>query len=110
MAINAKGHETMRLIFHPVRSDAALDLRRRGDALEVNGTLFDFAALPEGAELPPEAMASPVFCGPVRRVDGGIEVNLLLPHGAGAGVVCRHPAPLDLTGDGPVNLPTGQEA
>lgn len=95
----------MKLIFHPVRSDAALVLERAGETLRVNGVDFDFAPLPDGAELPPEAIDSPAFCGPVRRLGGALEIPLTLPHGAGAGAALRHPLPLVVSRDGPIPLP-----
>lgn len=95
----------MRLTFSPARRDITLELVRSGDSLTINGELFDFSPLPEGATLPPEAIQSAWFSGPVERAGGVLHVALVLPHGANAPQATLFPAPLTLTGDGPVSLP-----
>lgn len=95
----------MKITFTPVRSDARLALSRAGDRLTLNGEVFDFAPLPDGAVLPPDAIDSDWFPGPVTRVDGHLHVTLILPHGPDAPDATRFPAPLILAEDGPVTLP-----
>lgn len=95
----------MQIILSPARRDTPLTLSRQGDALTINGEVFDFAPLPEGATLPREAIASDWFAGPVERVGGALRLSLVLPHGANAPQETLFPAPLTLTGDGPVTLP-----
>ncbi|MEC6486209.1 hypothetical protein VXS82_22890, partial [Pseudomonas aeruginosa] len=51
-------------------SDEHLMLSRTGDVLTVNGQSFDFTPLPEGGELPAEAIGSEWFAGPVVRREG----------------------------------------
>jgi hypothetical protein len=96
----------MQITLSPARRDARLDLSRNGDTLTINGEAFDFSPLPEGATLPAEAIASDWFAGPVERVDGELHLTLVLPHGADAPQETLFPAPLTLTGDGPVTLPS----
>jgi hypothetical protein len=95
----------MQITLSPTRRDTPLTLSRQGDALTINGEVFDFAPLPEGATLPREAIASDWFAGPVERVDGALRLSLVLPHGANAPQETLFPAPLILTGDGSVTLP-----
>lgn len=95
----------MNLTFSPVRFDATLELARRGDTITINGEAFDFSPLPDGATLPPEAITSDWFAGPVERVGGVLHITLRLPHGANAPQETLFPTPLTLTGNGPVSLP-----
>jgi hypothetical protein len=95
----------MQITFSPTRRDTPMALSRSGDTLTINGEVFDFSPLPEGATLPPEAIASDWFAGPVERVDGALRLTLVLPHGANAPEETRFPAPVAMTGDGPVPMP-----
>lgn len=95
----------MKLTFTPMRHAAYDSLEKDGDALVINGERFDFAALPEGAHLPQDAVSAPWFTGPVSRQDGALCLSLLLPHGPDAPQATLFPDPLMLTADGPVVLP-----
>jgi len=95
----------MQITFSPSRRDRPLHLTRSGDTLTINGETFDFSPLPEGATLPTNAIASDWFVGPVARTGGELHLTLVLPHGANAPQETLFPAPLTLTGDGPVPLP-----
>lgn len=95
----------MKLILSPVRRDTQLTLERAGDVLTINGEVFDFSDLPEGATLPETAIDSDWFAGPVERTDGALRIHLILPHGVHAPTETLFPRPLTLTGDGPVALP-----
>ncbi|HBO1688137.1 TPA: hypothetical protein L4F78_006352, partial [Pseudomonas aeruginosa] len=57
-------------------SDERLSLSRDGDVLIVNGQVFDFTPLPDGGELPAEAIGSEWFAGPALRRAGGLELIL----------------------------------
>jgi hypothetical protein len=95
----------MILNFKPKKRPAPLVLSRSGDTITVNGETFDFSPLPDGATLPREAIGSDWFVGPVERIDGVLHVTLMLPFAPGAPEETRFPAPITLTGDGPVSLP-----
>lgn len=97
----------MILTFSPIRMDAGLSLSRKGDCLTVNGEAFDFTALPEGATLPREAIASDWFADDVTRQDGELHLSILLPIRADAGPAARHPDPVTPDGDGRIRLPRG---
>ena len=95
----------MHLIFTPMRHDVRLTLSRQGDVLTINGEAFDFTALPEGASLPGDAIRSDWIAGEVSRKEGRLHIPLILPHGANAPGTTRHPEPITLNDDGPVDLP-----
>ena len=86
-------------------SDEHLMLSRDGDVLTVNGQSFDFTPLPEGSELPAEAIGSEWFAGPVVRREGRLEFSLRLPVADGASAAARFPEPMLIEADGPVELP-----
>jgi len=95
----------MRLIFTPQRSDETLVLEKSGDVLMINGQLFDFTRLAEGEVLPVDAVDSPWVIGDVSRANSELQLMLLLPLGANASDAARFPQPLQVQGDGPVELP-----
>ncbi|KRV16794.1 hypothetical protein AN458_19570 [Pseudomonas aeruginosa] len=86
-------------------SDERLSLNRAGDVLAVNGQAFDFTPLPEGGELPAEAIGSEWFAGPVLRRAGQLELILRFPLADDASAAARFPEPLLIEADGPVELP-----
>jgi hypothetical protein len=95
----------MHITLTPVRLDTPLTLHRNGDVLTINGVTYDFGPLPEGAILPRAAVDCDWLASDVERIGGVLHLTLILPHGAHAPEVARHPAPITLTGDGPVTLP-----
>jgi hypothetical protein len=95
----------MKITLSPQRRDDTLELHRSGDTLTVNGEAFDFSKLGEGDRLPAEAIASEWFAGPVTRIDGDLQLIILLPLPANYSPAQAFPEPLVLTGDGPVALP-----
>lgn len=95
----------MIIYLSPVRMDEGLSAERAGDLLYLNGEVFDFGALLEGATLPREAIDSRWFAGPVERIDGELVLTLLLPHGPNAPEATRFPQPIKMTNDGSIGLP-----
>lgn len=95
----------MKVNYIPMRADHRPVYERRGDALVIDGEVFDFTDLPEGGTLPAEAVASECVWGTVARTDGQIEVSLLLTFAAGAPHETRFPTPVVMTGDGEVPQP-----
>lgn len=95
----------MKINLAPIRMDEQLEVKVIGDAIWLNGEEFDFSPLPDGAVLPVEAVDSKWFIGQVSKVDGEIELTILLPHGADAPYETRFPVPITTTQDGPVTLP-----
>ena len=95
----------MKVIFSPQRRDDVLTLSKSGDALTVNGTVYDFSQLPNGATLPREAINCQWVCGDVERTNGELIIPILLPHGPNASEAARFPEPITVTEDGPILLP-----
>ena len=95
----------MQITLTPMNRDDRLTLERSGDSLTINGEAFDFTAIPEGGTLPRDAVACDWLAGDVTRAGGVLHLTLILPHGADAPLETRFPAPITLTGDGPVALP-----
>ena len=95
----------MKLIFSPQRRDDVLILSKSGDALTINGTVYDFTPLTEGATLQKDAIGCEWICGDVSRINGELEIPILLPHGPNASESARFPEPLTVTNDGQVVLP-----
>lgn len=95
----------MKITLSPQRRDDSISVIKSGDALTINGEAFDFSSIPEGATLPADAIDSDFFSGPVERINGELQINLILPHGANASEAARFPDPITVTTDGPINLP-----
>ena len=89
----------------PTRSDRTLEIIKTGDALTINGVPYDFSQLPDGATLPREAINCEFIISDVSRINGEIELTILLPHGANASHEARFPQPITMTTDGQVVLP-----
>lgn len=70
----------MRISFSPQRRDDNLEVYKQGDVLTINGEVFDFSELPNGATLPQGAIDSEWFASDVVRINGGLSFTLLLPH------------------------------
>lgn len=85
-----------------------LAVSRNHDVLTIDGEVFDFTQLPEGATLPAEAVESEHFFGPVERIDGHLRLTLRLPHGPNPPEHVAFPEPIHVTKDGPITLPTDE--
>lgn len=95
----------MEITLSPVRRDETLALERQGDTLILNGEVFDFTPLPDGATLPNSAIDSDWFVGPVTRVGGELNITLALPHGANAPQGTLFPEPIIMPPNGSIRLP-----
>ena len=95
----------MLINFSPTRSDRALEITKTGETLTINGESYDFSQLPNGATLPKEAIDCEWIVSDVNRVNGEIELTILLPHGANASHEARFPEPIVKNDDGQVVLP-----
>ena len=89
----------------PQRREDILTISKSGDTLTINGVSYDFSQLPEGATLPKEAVDCEWIVSDVSRINGEIELTILLPHGANASHEARFPQPITMTTDGQVVLP-----
>jgi len=95
----------MKLILFPQRRDETLTITKQGDVLTINGAEYDFSQLSDGGALPADAVNSEFVIGSVERVNGELELTLLLPHGANASEAARFPQPIIDPADGEVELP-----
>ena len=95
----------MRIVLFPMRRDDALAISVAGDTIKINGVDFDFSQLQPGSTLPREAIDCPWFAGDITRIDGVLQVSLVLPNGPDASHAARFPQPITITKNGPVELP-----
>lgn len=89
----------------PQVRDGTLTVSKSGDALTINDVTYDFTPLTEGSTLPAEAVECEYIVGEVKRVDGEIELTLLLPITRDASEAAKYPEPITMTTDGEVALP-----
>ena len=92
----------MKIVLSPFRplQDAAFELSKLGDVITINGVALDFGPLPDGAMLEAAAIDCEFIAGPVRRVDGELELSVLMPTPAKPTVAQANPAPLIDPADG----------
>jgi len=96
----------MKITLHPARKDTKLVVSKFGETLTINGELFDFKVVPNGATLPYGSVNSDWIAGDVTRdLEGNLLVPLVLPHGCKAAEDARFPKPIEDVPDGSVALP-----
>lgn len=100
----------MHISFSPQRRDDPVpDLYRTApDRLRINGELFNFGPLPDGATIP--EVPCEWIVGPVERISGEIHLTLILPHGPNPSQTVAFPQPIVVTEDGPVAVPFDEPA
>jgi len=99
----------MIISFSPQLRSDTLAVSKAGDRLTINGDVVDLSAIPDGADLPADAIDCEWIVGTVRRVAGDLHLTLLLPHGPRATEAVRFPADIVDPADGPIALPEGDE-
>ena len=99
----------MKINLSPSRREDTLTVKKAGDRLRINGKLFNFNPLPEGATIKASTIPCDWICGDVTRINGEIELTLVLPHGANPSEAVAFPAPLENVPDGIVALPFDPE-
>ncbi|HWJ89341.1 MAG TPA: hypothetical protein VNS12_14840 [Pelagibacterium sp.] len=95
----------MLIYFSPQRRDDTLAASRQGDTLTINGDVFDFSTLPDGATIAVENSPSPWITSPIERINGELHLTMLLPHGPNPSPAVAFPDPLVDPADGPLVLP-----
>jgi hypothetical protein len=105
----------MKITLSPQRRDDTLTVFKQGDALTINGTEFNFTELPDGATLPlystdeNKKQTKNIDCewivSDIQRINGELELTLILPHGADASESARFPDPIINPADGELELP-----
>ena len=96
----------MNITLIPQRRDDALVVTKNGDTLTINGEVFDFAVIPDGATLPASAVNCAYLAGDVERINGVLHLALLLPTGQDASPAANFPDPIINPADGALELPT----
>lgn len=97
----------MKINLSPQRRDDELVISKLGDELTINGTKYDFSVIPDGSTLPNASIATgcDFLVGSISRVNGELELTLLLPNAANASETARFPQPIINPPDGLVELP-----
>lgn len=97
----------MRIEFFPQRlDDVTVTYEVEGDSVLIaNGEAFDFSNVEDGDFLPRDAINSPWFMGSVTRVNGELELTLLLPNPVNYSRAQAFPIPITVTKNGPVMMP-----
>lgn len=95
----------MKITLSPQRRDDTLEVIKAGDTLTINGVDYDFSVVPEGANLPKDAVDCEWLASDVERIDGVLHLTLILPHGAEASYSARFPTPLLDPADGVLEFP-----
>jgi len=90
----------LKLNISPVRSDEQQpEVSYIAPVLTVDAVDYDLSLLEDGAT------AVHPMLGTVSRTGDDYECTLKLPHGSNAPEATRFPAPIEVTADGPVELP-----
>ena len=99
----------MKISLSPQRRDDTLTVVKTGDRLRINGDLFNFNPVSEGATIKASDIPCDWICGDVTRINGEIELTLILPHGANPSEAVAFPVALENVQDGVVALPFDPE-
>lgn len=97
----------MKINLSPQRRDDILEVSKAGDVLTINGDVFDFSSLPDGATIPDGEVPCAFISGPVERIEGDLHLTLILPHGINPSEAVAFPSPIADPPDGSIVLPTG---
>lgn len=97
----------MKIKLIPQGRPQPLSVNVAGDAVAINGEVFDFTALLDGETLPLSATGCEWFAEDVARIGGVIHVTLFLPHDSSAPYETRFPEHPDVYRDveGEMELP-----
>ena len=99
----------MIISFSPQRRDDTLVVSKSDDVLTINGDVIDLSVIPDGATLPASAIDNEWIVGNVDRIDGILQVTLILPHGRNPSRAVAFPDPITVTEDGLIELPADKE-
>lgn len=95
----------MRITFLPQLRDGVLTVIKSGDQLSINGELFSFEALPDGATIPAGKIPFEWIFGEVERINGKVNLTLFLPHGPSPSASVAYPEAIIDPPDGPLSIP-----
>lgn len=93
----------------PAYGAPPIEVTKSGDALTINGEVFDFSDLPEGAEIPAFSVPCDYIVHPVSREGGHIVLTLQMPYsGHNPSSAVTHPEPIIDPPDGVIALPADE--
>jgi hypothetical protein len=95
----------MRIVLTPQRRDDTLTVAKQGDTLTINGKMYDFSVVPDGATLQKDATDCAWLVSDVERIDGILHLTLVLPNSEAASDAARFPNPIINPPDGVLELP-----
>ncbi|WP_226501388.1 hypothetical protein [Pseudomonas sp. MWU16-30322] len=95
----------MNIVLVPQRRDDTLVIIKSGETLILNGEVFDFSLMGNGDTLPQAAIHSDWFASDITRIDGELEITLILPLPINYSPEQAFPAPLENVPDGRVAFP-----
>jgi len=96
----------MLVILTPQRRDEKLEVIKEGEALILNGDRFDFSFIKEEERFSTDQLDTRWLFGDATRVNGELQITVILPHGANPSNEAAFPRPIRVEEDGPVRLPT----
>lgn len=93
--------------FSPQRGDDSLELELTGpDRIRVNGELFNFGPIEEGDHIEHGIVPSKWIVGKVSRINGEVDLTIILPHGINPPPHVAFPDPIHVSEPGRIALPT----
>jgi hypothetical protein len=95
----------MKIKLSPQRRNDTLTVTKKGDILTINNIEYDFSVIPDGATLPNDATDCAWLASDVERIDGVLNLTLILPSKANASEAARFPQPIINPADGILELP-----
>lgn len=90
----------------PPQEFTPLSVTKSGDILTINGEVFNFTSLPDGADVPAGEVPCEWIFGPVQRVAGELHLTLRFPLASSTEPWATWPLVLEAVPDGAVDLPT----
>lgn len=97
----------MKITISPQVREGSLQVTKLGDTLTINGAVYDFTPLSDGALLPAAAIQCEHIVGDVTRAGGQLHITLLLPIAWDAPHEVCFPEPIVNPPDGDINLTGG---
>ena len=95
----------MHITLSPQRRDDTLAVSKSGETLTINGVAYDLSVIPDGATLPASEVDCEYITGNVERINGVLQISLILPHGPNPSQAVAYPAPIINPPDGVLELP-----
>jgi hypothetical protein len=100
----------MRITFSPSAylpyEPKSLTLERTApNRLRINGELFNFGPMEDGDVIEPGTVPCEWITGTVEKIDGEVQLTLILPHGPNPSQAVAFPVPITVTEDGPIAVP-----